>query len=94
MKVKISDPLKNEERLRKQRLYTMEYQKQMEAKGIESQEPLASAQCQQEFLAMVNHFWFLTPKRLLNGVFLYDMFYLFVHKSEQNLNIYLTIQAK
>lgn len=43
MKVKISDPLKNEERLRKQRLYTMEYQKQMEAKGIESQEPLASA---------------------------------------------------
>ena len=42
MRMKVTDHVKNEERLRKQRLYKMEYLKQMKAKHTESQEPSAS----------------------------------------------------
>ena len=41
-KMKVTDPVKNEEPLQKQRLYKMEYRKKMKAKSIESQEPSAS----------------------------------------------------
>ena len=42
MRMKVNDHVKNEEHLRKQRLYKMEYLKQMKAKHIESQEPSVS----------------------------------------------------